>query len=553
MKHFYLSLLATVMLGLGSTSAQQVGPNILGAKGTFSAPFVTPKTPPKSTSPDYCVVAGTNSYNPVGNIGNPLSSLSGAGTAQPASGYDYVYKKDGLQPEFTYTLIKNIGDANGGNCIKGDWRAKDHTGDGGWFMAVNGAPNNSKSPIFYQIKDISVCPGTQYEFSAWVINLLPGTSGAAIPGSEPNISFRVTPNNGTPVVIANSGPIAYQNMPAWVKVTGTYTAPANATSVTLEVINATAVALGNDLGLDDISFNVKTSSILLSGDTGPACVGSTVNVTFTVNDATHTNSWYKWQVSKNGGASYTDSTAPAQATFTGDSYSMTLTIPNVKSSQNNYKVRLVAATSPSAFADPNCSQYVQDFTLIVTACGPQPVDLTAFNGKYVNGQVLLDWQTAQEVNSDKFEVYRSNDGQNFSFAGSVKSAGYSGITQNYSFTDEHPGSSQYVYYKLKQVDLDGKFIYTNIVKVAIGAKASLEVFPNPFTSSFTASFSANKTADATLIVRNSIGQPVMQKTIKAVKGNNSVNITNLPSLAPGVYYATIFNDDINYNFKLQKQ
>jgi len=64
-------------------------------------------------------------------------------------------------------------------------------------MAVNGAPNSTFSPIFYQIKSIPVCIDTTYEFSAWVINLLPGTSSAAVKGSEPNISFKV---NGVVIV-----------------------------------------------------------------------------------------------------------------------------------------------------------------------------------------------------------------------------------------------------------------------------------------------------------------------------------------------------------------
>ncbi|MCO6498530.1 MAG: T9SS type A sorting domain-containing protein, partial [Chitinophagaceae bacterium] len=259
-------------------------------------------------------------------------------------------------------------------------------------------------------------------------------------------------------------------------------------------------------------------------------------------------------VSTDGGVTYADSTAPAQATFTGDSYTLTLTVANLQESMNGRIYRLVASTSPDAFDASNCSKYVQDFVVRVQACGPTPVNLMNFNGRYSNGRVLLDWQTAQEVNSDKFEVYRSTDAQNFELIGSVKSAGYSGSTISYSFTDNQPGSSQYVYYKLKQIDLDGKFIYTNVVKVAVGNKmASFQVYPNPFSNRFTVAFSATKTADATLILRNSIGQPVMQKTIKAVKGNNSVDITNLPNLAPGVYYATIHNDDIHYNIKLQKQ
>ncbi len=549
MKHFYMSLLALAIMSTTKTQAQ-TGPNLLGAKGTFSAPFVTPNNNASS-----CTRSGSKSYNPVGNIGNALNTLSGAGSAQPGSGYDYTASSGGLQPEFSYTLIKNIGDQNGGNCIKGDWRGQDHTGDGGWFMAVNGAPNNTKSPVFYKINSIAVCAGTKYEFSAWVISLLPKSSPYALPGSEPNISFKVTAN-GVSTIIATSGPIPYSNTPTWVKVSGTYTVPSMVSAVDLEVINATAVALGNDLGLDDISFNVVESNIAVSGIGGALpqalCEGSSLGVKFTVTDPNQTNSWYKWQVSTDGGASYTDSTSPAQATFSGNSYDLTLNFTNVTTDMNGYRYRLVVATSQSGLDNPTCTD-INEYRLIVNACGPAPVTLTQFNGKYVNGVAILDWQTSQEMNSDRFEVYRSTDGQQFSYIGSVKSAGYSNVVKNYTYTDNQTGNSQYVYYRLKQVDADGKFVYTNVVKVATGSKASMDVFPNPFSSYFTASFTANKTADATMIVRNSIGQPVMKRIIKAVKGSNSINITNLPSMTPGIYYVTITNDDINYNIKMQKQ
>lgn len=551
MKQFYISMLALACLGTTKVNSQ-TGPNLLGAKGTFSAPFVTP-----NTNAAACTQNGTASYSPLNNIGNPLSTLSGAGTAQPASGYTYVSGNNGLQPEFTYTLIKNIGDANGGNCIKGDWRGQNHTPDDGWFMAVNGSPNANKSKIFYKIDAMTVCPGTKYEFSAWVINLLPKTSSSAKPGSEPNISFRIISGNDTSL-IANSGPVAYNNNPQWVKVSGTFTAPVTASVVTLEVVNATTVASGNDFGLDDISFNVVESNINVTDMDGNApattlCEGGSTQVKFTVTDPNQTNSWYQWQVSTDGGANFRDTLAAAQATFSGSSYTLTLNLQNVTSEMNGTKYRLKVSTSLAGLSSPDCSD-INEYTLIVTACGPMPVTLTSFNGKYANGVAQLDWQTTMEMNNDHFELYRSYDGQQFSLVGTVKGAGYSNTIRNYSYSDNMVGSGQYVYYRLKQVDSDGKFSYSNIVKISIANfQAKMEVYPNPFSSQFNVSFSANKSADATLIIRNSMGQPVVKKIVKTNQGNNSLTINNIPSLAPGVYYISITNDDINYNSKLQKQ
>ena len=122
MKKFYTLVLAVLSVSSFNFINAQTGPNLLGAKGTFSTPFIT-----VNSSASSCTKSGSASYNPAGNIGNALNGCSSSGSSLPCSGYNYVYQSGGLQPEFTYTIIKNIGDANGGNCIKGDWRGQDHT------------------------------------------------------------------------------------------------------------------------------------------------------------------------------------------------------------------------------------------------------------------------------------------------------------------------------------------------------------------------------------------------------------------------------------------
>lgn len=543
MKKFYtlvLTVLSVCSFQLTNAQCNGIkGPNLLGAKGTFSAPFITINTNAAS-----CTGSGSNTYNPTGNIGNALTGCTTSGSALPCSDYTYTAANGGLQPEFRYTIIKNIGDANGGNCIKGDWRGTDHTGDGGYFMAVNGAPDTTYSKVFYQIKSIPVCTGATYEFSAWVLNILPSSSSAAHPGSEPNISFIV---NGT--AIANSGPIAYNSTPTWVKVGGSFVATTS--TVDLQVVNATAVAQGNDLGLDDISINVCQSQIAV---TGPAssCSGSNVSVNYVVTDNSQTNTWYKWKISRDGGATFIDSTSGAKATFSGNSFTLPLDLGKVTSSMNGFKYRLSVSTSQEGLANADCL-YFNDYTLIVTDCGGSlPVTLTSFNGRYSNGISILDWQTSQEFNTDHFELLKSADGQDFSLVANIKSAGFSNLTQNYSYQDNTPNSGKYVYYRLKQVDVNGKYTFSPIVKLALGLNTSVVVYPNPFSNDFTVSFSATKTATAALKLQNSTGQLIFLKTITVNKGNNSILINSLPSIKSGIYYMSISNDELNFNSKLQK-
>jgi Secretion system C-terminal sorting domain/Carbohydrate binding domain len=546
MKKFYFFLLTVFSLTGYQIIYAQSGPNLLGAKGTFSAPFITVNTHASS-----CTDGGTASYNPAGNIGNALNGCSSSGSALPCSGYTYVYKSGGLQPEFTYTIIKNVGDADGGNCIKGDWRGQDHTGDGGYFMAVNGAPNNTYSPIFYQIKSIPVCPGTQYEFSAYVLNILPSSSPYAADSSRPNISFKVITGKDT-MLIGTSGPINYTATPTWVKVGGTFTPNDTTTSVDLQVVNATSVALGNDLGLDDISFNVVQSDIAVNGPAN-ACEGSTVNVKYVVTDVTHTNTWYQWEISKDGGTTFTDTLGGAhQGAYIGDSMVLPLAIQNITSSMTGYKYRLVVSTSQAGLSNPTCT-YFNDYTVLANACGLTPVTLTSFTGKYAEGVATLNWQTSQEFNSDHFEIEKSSDGQSFNYVANVKSAGNSSVITNYSYQDDSPNSGEYVYYRLKQVDIDGNYTYSSIIKLALGSNATMSVYPNPFNNNVNVSFSANKSGNASISVVNTSGQVIFYKTVLVTQGNNTIQLDNLPQMVPGLYFLSLKNDELNFTEKVQKQ
>jgi len=549
MKKFYATLFAVISLfGYQYVAAQCTGvkgPNLLGAKGTFSTPFITVNTNAAS-----CTSSGSGSYNPANNVGMALTGCTAAvGSSIPCSDYTYTSASAGLVPEFRYSIVKTIGNASGGNCLKPDWRGSDHTGDGGYFMAVNGAPNTTFSPIFYQIKSISVCIGATYEFSAWVLNILPASSSFALPGTQPSISFKV---NGA--IIGNSGPIAYTNTPTWVKVGGSFTATTNI--VDLQVVNATAVAGGNDLGLDDISFNVCQSKVEVNGPsattngTSSVCDGTVATVNYVVTDATHTNTWYKLQKSINGGATFTDVTT-GQGTYAGDKFTYPLDLGKVASTMNGYKWRLAVSTTQSGLSNPECV-YFNDFTLIVTACGPLPVKLSSFTGSYLNGTASINWQTSQELNNDHFELFKSYDAVDFVRVAKIAGAGFSNTTKNYTYQD-HVGGANNVYYRLKQVDIDGKETFSAIIKISIGNKGGVEIFPNPFINSFTITISSAKTTIATLKIQNTTGQLVYSKTLSLSKGNNSSVITSLPSsLGSGIYYITVVNDEINYNCKMQK-
>lgn len=112
-------------------------------------------------------------------------------------------------------------------------------------------------------------------------------------------------------------------------------------------------------------------------------------------------------------------------------------------------------------------------------CNVLPVELLTFKGEAVNGEVVLSWLTQTERNSSKFEVERSFDGSHFTPVGSMPAAGHSITRIDYSWVDEDPLDG-IGYYRLRQVDRDGTFKYSDIITVHFrGLASKLVIYPNP--------------------------------------------------------------------------
>ncbi len=107
-----------------------------------------------------------------------------------------------------------------------------------------------------------------------------------------------------------------------------------------------------------------------------------------------------------------------------------------------------------------------------------------FTAEEVDGDVLLDWTTASEIDNDFFEIQRSENGKDFEVIGTVEGNGTTNELIDYTFTDTNPlfGVS---YYRLRQVDFDGAFEYSRVVSVNVtgeGNQISASVYPNPTTA-----------------------------------------------------------------------
>lgn len=106
-----------------------------------------------------------------------------------------------------------------------------------------------------------------------------------------------------------------------------------------------------------------------------------------------------------------------------------------------------------------------------------PVKLNHFEARSEGNTSLLSWSTTEEINSEYFAIEHSLDARNWKEVGRLRSSGESREPRDYTFNHTAPMGSNY--YRLKMVDLDETFAYSQIAKVKIGDQAGEFVYPNP--------------------------------------------------------------------------
>ncbi|MDO7845075.1 Ig-like domain repeat protein [Hymenobacter sp. M29] len=161
---------------------------------------------------------------------------------------------------------------------------------------------------------------------------------------------------------------------------------------------------------------------------------------------------------------------------------------------------------------------------------PLPVELTAFTAEAEGAAVRLSWRTASEKNSALFEIERSLDGKAFARIGEVAAQGSKTSLTDYTFRDgQTPKSPTLVYYRLRQVDLDGTASYSLVRAVTVGP-AALALYPNPAHGG-----PATLTGAApgtTVAVFDAVGRLVTQATAEA---DGTARLSLPTGLATGVY------------------
>jgi len=167
---------------------------------------------------------------------------------------------------------------------------------------------------------------------------------------------------------------------------------------------------------------------------------------------------------------------------------------------------------------------------VTSGVGVVPVRLISFAAANRKDDVLLRWKTANELNSSLFDVERSADGIRFSSIGSLPAYNRPG-THEYSLVDRQPlkGIS---YYRLKQVDTDGRYVYSIIIAINRNAvEKSITVFPNPVKDMVTVLFTASN-QPRKMFLTDARGAVV--RTILVPAGSTNIK-TDMGVYAKGIY------------------
>ena len=320
-------------------------------------------------------------------------------------------------------------------------------------------------------------------------------------------------------VIAASAQVTYRTAQSGsYTVPGTWVGGAAATPPTSGVCNCKiVVTAGHQLTLN-VDMDITNANFVLDGVNSVLTLGNNVDVILSGSNSSIDIQSDQARLSKTTGSA-------ATITLGGQViYNSTTTRFN---STTNGVVNGLASAS-SARANPQFQS------------GTLPVKLSEFSVADKASSVLLAWKTDIEVNSSHFEVERSADGKDWGSIGSVQASGNASVAQNYSFSDAAPldGSN---YYRLKMVDIDGRFEYSGIKSVTVtNSVLNVVTAPNPATSFINISVNQPGREPYRLRLINRAGQVVFDQ--KYAAANNRIQLS-LSNYTDGSYFVEVTNSN----------
>ncbi len=164
-----------------------------------------------------------------------------------------------------------------------------------------------------------------------------------------------------------------------------------------------------------------------------------------------------------------------------------------------------------------------------------PVQLVNFKAEASGATVILDWETANEVDLEYFEVQRSVEGKDFTKVGTALAKG----AGNYTLKDQEAPFNTPVFYRLKMVDADGQYDYSNIETVTLVSEVmDVQIVPNPVRNICYLQFTTSEEHEVNVYLTNVLGEVVQVRELNTQKGINNLDM-DVAHLPKGIYMLTI--------------
>jgi hypothetical protein len=183
---------------------------------------------------------------------------------------------------------------------------------------------------------------------------------------------------------------------------------------------------------------------------------------------------------------------------------------------------------------------------------PLPIKLLNFTARASKNKVHLNWVTASEINNRFFTVEKSTDGKSFYALAKIQGAGTSNQLHSYGMVDEM-NTSQVVYYRLKQTDIDGKFTYSTIIALSMhqNADLGLVVYPNPaMPGELNLLLTGEVGTHVNIMVSDFMGKSYYSNTQYLSGISNVFALDQAHVLLPGMYIVTVSSDAKHYSQKI---
>ncbi|HEY8893828.1 MAG TPA: T9SS type A sorting domain-containing protein [Niastella sp.] len=201
-------------------------------------------------------------------------------------------------------------------------------------------------------------------------------------------------------------------------------------------------------------------------------------------------------------------------------------------------------TNPSAAQNDPDDQSIGIGNISFQRAVALPLTLTSFNGLLNNNTVQLNWKSAQEENLDKYIVEKSGDAVNWQIMTTIKAAGNSTSTKEYNVAD--PNAAPVNYYRLKQVDMNGNFTYSTVIRIRANSdKTGIKLYPNPAINTATLTINSDNKQAAHIKLYNQAGIQLLHLQRPLIAGSNNITIPGINTLLAGAYLIRVEDETGN--------